>query len=1254
MFGINDVLEVIGKVNANCVEMDKLYSDNVKAYENELASVKKSTEELKASMQDNLKKYCENNFAPVRKKLLDIVELMRKDYKDEAAAALSKLRESEEDRLLSDSVIEDDDFEEVTSSGSSAALRPFNSDENDKPRELEDLKKKFYQLVDKINGYIDTLNAFDFDEAVPPVTVKFPTGDAESFETSYMSKDASGKKTEVKHQHYYDDQHKRATEIKEVMDRKVLSKWASTICNTCVNAVRCLDDIEICYKTQFDIASFDKFMDSQSKLWLSETKARLDSAYDNRFAQLFCNEDAGAIKRSFFTGLEKTGQEADVDPAVGSAVYGEHINIGDVKMLVDRDKNHLKYFAASPTLGKYMADGYLACPLILDLKEHGNVLINLPNDDYSQNAKDFINQLIIQFLLTFPANRINFCLVDIDNMMNFSQYKTLTKINSNILFNGIIRDDRQLADTIKDLERTMFTVEEERLSLNNVKDIYEYNAKFEANPQSVHLFVLVNYPSGIRDDTIKHISKIMKDGNKAGIFTIIINNKSCALQPGFKREDNAQFLALAEQCSVTINCDGSRFSLNIPSANEFVPKKDIKTDMLPGIIDMLKDAAESNRQKVIPLSQMFDNTDALRKKAKGIAPSEEVLDIPIGARGGEIQNLLLKTTGDGSAHAVVIGGTGSGKSNLLHTIIMSACYKYSPEELNLYLVDFKGGVEFKYYEANKDRAKQLPHIKLTGLTSDLEDGVSILNNLHKELRRREDEFRICRVEDIVQYRATGKSMPRLFVIIDEIQELFEQDERLGQKAIDILRELFKKGRAFGINILWASQNIPKSAPGLRDKVLSQIGNRISLRLNEPDDAIDVKIDPKVVRNLNRPEKGLGVINDIRYGNDSVEFRVAYAETSENRQKYSQMIIDKWKNVKGAYAQAPLYIVGDDDEPSPVLGNTVYTQVPSKKDIVSKAFEKYNVQLGQDYVTGQPFDMDIAIRSDKDNILVAGYDIEIIRDMMGYALLSTIVNQATNADCVSPRVKLYYANGEMINPKNSQDLFNVLHSDFGDMIETVSSPAQMKDCVKDLYKKYKERAAEADTSEYAKAYAPYFVVVHSLQRYADLFGENPNLQLSDTSKQATAAAPPTGNSMSDALSIFSSYNASRAAASDISSSSSGMPDSIHFTDAFRELLDRGGKYGVHFIMSIDNPLGIQAISKSVQEIKYKVFVKGIPTNVMAQVLGDYKVSSSLTNPKVALVAAQDEHTKIRVYRYDEAQDKKWYDALCKNYKELIKG
>lgn len=1205
MTDLSQIMNIIKKINSYCQEIDGLRVAINEHLVSETAEVQQSVTQLINSMAQKFNAFKVRHFGSIHKQIDALVDLLCQDYSSEYNAIKSK-QFTFSDRF----------------------------DENE---------RVLNERIGHLNGLIQQLNNVNFDTLVPPVKIEI---EGESFITYTNENRANAK-------HFNCD----SSKMSSINDPKPIKALAHEVFLCCIQIKQCVDALCGIYEKQFNITGYNSFVKSSARSWLDELKARLEAQYGRKFDELFIDEKAQAIPRSFFTQLEAEERAADVDFISGASKYNDSINIGNMMLLVESDQEHLDYIADSPTLSNYLKDGFLSAPLILNLKECGNILLNINEDSYSESTISFVNQLIMQFLVSFPANRITFCLIDIDNKMGFSQFKLMTKINTNILFNGIIRDDRQLENTIKDMEQTMYKVDDDILSYNSVEDIFEYNEKYEANPQNVHLFVLVNYPTGMRDDIAKRVIKIIQNGNKAGIFSIIINNAACQLAPGYKQTEHQQFIENASKSSITIDKKNEQFTLRLGIKNHFEPKPEteVSINSLGAVVDMLKESAEDNRQKVVPLTDMFKDADEAVKSRKGIAPSEAVLDIPIGKRGGETQNLLLKTTGDGSAHAVLIGGTGSGKSNLLHTIIMSACYKYSPEELNLYLVDFKGGVEFEFYEANKVRANQIPHIKLIGVTSDLEDGVSILYNLQKELRRREDEFRQCGVEDVVAYSKTiGKKKPRLFVIIDEIQELFEQDDRLGQKAIDILRELFKKGRAFGINILWASQNIPK-APGLKDKVLSQIGNRISLRLNEPDDALDIKIDPKVVKNLNRPEKGLGVINDIRYGNDSVEFRVAFAETSENRPVEVKKILDKWKDVSTSMTQEPLFIVGDDDEPSPMDGNTIFNYVPQDEDAVSKSFDSYYVQLGQDYVTGKPYDMPIALRENKTNILLAGYDIEILRDMMGYALLSIITNQMTNLDCVKEGTKIYYANGEMINPKNSNDLYNVIRNDFNHMIEPVSSTEQIVNCIKTVYKTYKQRSIESDSSEYANVYTPIFVVIHSLQRYTDLFTENPMLHVSEeneqtVAKQEIASGQPDKSKLAEALDLFGSANSSRATAT-ATTQKSKMPDVIYFSDAFKELLNRGGKFGIHFIISIDNPFAIQALKNEIPEIMYKVFVKGINSNVISQMLGDYKASNSINNPKVALVAMQDEKTKIRVYRYDDEQDQSWYKKLCANYSKL---
>ena len=1204
------IIDVIKKINAYCYEIDSLKAANFNQYQQEKSSIEKQALDIISDMQRKYQAFKSKHFDSIKNEVQSLLDLISQDYSDEVSSCSADVSE----------------------------FSSYTYDENE---------QKLFELINSLNGYIKRLNEVDFDDMVPPVQIEVI---GETFIT-YTANKSNAKHFDV-----------NSRAMNSIIDPKPIRKLVKELLPFCIKINACVDTLSLQYDKLFNINRFDSYVKSGAAAWLSELKAKLDTDFSTRFDQLFRNEKAKAVPRSFFEQLITDGMETDVDIATGSSDYREAINIGEIRLLVEQQAQHLGYIDDSPVLHKYLQNGYLSAPLILNLKNKGNIFLNIDEQNYSEATVQFVNQIIIQFLLAFPANRIAFCLIDIDNKMDFSKFKSLTRINNSILFNGIIRDDRQLENTIKDMEQTMYKIDEDFLSYNNVPDIFEYNRRFEANPQSVHLFVFVNYPSGMRDDTAKRVMKIIQNGNKSGIFSIIVNNKACTLSPGYKSAEYAQFIEYAEKASLVINKNGTCFNLNMGVKNHFEPKKGITLSVLPSIIEVLKNSAESNRQKVVPLTQMFSDTDAMAASQKGIPLSAQVLDIPIGARGGDIQTLCLKTTGDGSAHGVIIGGTGSGKSNLLHTIIMSACYKYSPEELNIYLLDLKEGVEFKYYEDNR-----LPHIKLLGvdLKEDLHSALAILKNLRQEVSRRGDLFKSHKISQIDQYVQDGKKLPRILVIIDEIQELFELDEKVGQEAILHLSELFKQGRAFGINILWASQNIP-NVPGLKDKVLSQIGNRISLRLNDPDDALDIKIDSKVVRNLNRPEKGLGVINDMRYGNDSIEFRVAYAEEGDNRKQYIEAIVEKWKPVTDSIPQEPLFIVGGDEEASPISNDTLYAVTPSTDDIISKAFESYPIQLGQDYVTGKPFEISLALRQNKMNLLLSGGDIEVVRDMMGYAMLSLILNQLTNADWYVDKTKIYYANGEMLNPKNSEDLFNVVRVDFGYMIENISSADRIANCIRDVYKLYKERILDPDNAIEAKRYAPCFVVIHSMQRYSELFAENPSLKLREVAVEekpvSTLNVTARSSSSESKASLFGAeayFAAANARPVDdehmvniTSYVQSKMPDKVFFSDAIKELLKNGGEVGVHFIISTDNPLGIPALKNSVSEsIDFKVFTKGVDSNAVSQLLGDYKVADSLKNPKVAMMAHQGDKMKFRVYRYEAAQDSVWYRAIYQKYSAL---
>src|SRR5213078_3668117 len=111
------------------------------------------------------------------------------------------------------------------------------------------------------------------------------------------------------------------------------------------------------------------------------------------------------------------------------------------------------------------------------------------------------------------------------------------------------------------------------------------------------------------------------------------------------------------------------------------------------------------------------------------------LQVPLGRSGATGRQMLELGLGT-SQHVLVAGKTGSGKSTLLHVLISQLAMFYSPSEVELYLVDFKKGVEFKAYAS-----LSLPHARVIAVESEREFGLSVLQRLDAELSSRGELYR---------------------------------------------------------------------------------------------------------------------------------------------------------------------------------------------------------------------------------------------------------------------------------------------------------------------------------------------------------------------------------------------------------------------------------------------------------------------------------------------------------------------------------
>ena len=125
-----------------------------------------------------------------------------------------------------------------------------------------------------------------------------------------------------------------------------------------------------------------------------------------------------------------------------------------------------------------------------------------------------------------------------------------------------------------------------------------------------------------------------------------------------------------------------------------------------------------------------------------------------------------------------------------------AALRYSPNEVEFYLIDFKKGVEFKTYATHA-----LPHARVIAIESEREFGLSVMQRLDQELKIRGDRFRELGVQDIGGYRDLADRdpklgpMPRILFIVDEFQEFFVADDKVAQEAGLLLDRIVRQGRA---------------------------------------------------------------------------------------------------------------------------------------------------------------------------------------------------------------------------------------------------------------------------------------------------------------------------------------------------------------------------------------------------------------------------------------------------------------------------
>lgn len=429
-----------------------------------------------------------------------------------------------------------------------------------------------------------------------------------------------------------------------------------------------------------------------------------------------------------------------------------------------------------------------------------------PKSLYIEHEKDgqFLREMLMRLLSSAPLVQLEVILVDalsLGGIFNLAR-RLLDKNNDFIYQKRILTESKEIEEALKHLYEYLKVNLQEKLA--GFRDFAHYNEKEKDRLPLKALFL--SGVDALSKDALYYFEKIMRFGSKNGVLSFVNlesekNNKSA--------EDLKRY---AEFFKDTTSFERFKY-LSVEVIND----QSIKSQHMKDFADKIK--AYYEKKKVVKR----ELKDLQRDKEFWTKSSQYEVSVPVG---WDINHKeVCFEIGNAQNHTLICDHSGSGKSNFLHVLIQNLAFYYAPNEVQLFLLDYKEGVEFNAYT----NPSPLEHARLVSVASSVSYGITFLKWLCDEMQKRADRFKQFNVKDLSDYRKHEK-MPRLIVVIDEFQVLFSDN---STKAVEgHLNTLLKKGRSYGVHLVLATQTM--RGTDINPSFKAQIANRIALPMDAED------------------------------------------------------------------------------------------------------------------------------------------------------------------------------------------------------------------------------------------------------------------------------------------------------------------------------------------------------------------------------------------------------------------------------------
>ncbi len=755
---------------------------------------------------------------------------------------------------------------------------------------------------------------------------------------------------------------------------------------------------------------------------------------------------------------------------------------------------------------------FVELPLTFDLRNSFNMFLNCPEEN-SKGMLDFTHHIIWSFLSFMPVTKVNMCIFDSEQRGNsIIPFLDFRKRSPETFDQKIYTSQEAMYERLQKINSQIDEFIQEKLG-NRYKDILDYNLNTPNRAEPITLLVLYDFPSGMDGRSIDLLTNILRNGNKCGVFTVICYNPNITFSRYESIDERIE--QILKYCVSVDYKDGHygllpyNLQINTPAQLTFSETDEFINDYV--------EKGETIKKQGLSFK------DILSKDLFSYDSSKS-MKIPVGVGDGD--SIVNITIGEGSSHhGLIAGATGSGKSTLLHTLIMSSMLHYSPDQLHLYLMDFKSGTEFKIYESVK-----LPHIQLLALDAMQEFGESILENLVAEMEHRGSLFKDAGQTSLKGYtQATGQPLPRILVIMDEFQILFNDstNRKVAMNCAELTKRIVTEGRAFGIHLLMATQSTKViSDLTLSHGTIEQMRIRIGLKCGENDARylFSDNNDTKALAMMKGPI-GTAVMNLDYTEQPNIGFRAAYCD--DETQKHYLDLISK------TYAEKPYTLQTFEGGRT-----TALVDYFENAHITNTSELPAQIHMGTLIKVAPPFAISID-KKKKHNLLVCGSNERMANTVSNNYIISALLNNNATVYC--------FDGDKLVGDDGSAEFYDTLGS-LCERFRVAQDRAEIIRFVNEVYQKYQ-------TWKKQNSDDMIFVVIKNLQ-FLDIVKSMFKGDIIDESEfvETVQDEPVTVNPMNpfaDVINMFDNKN---------------NGDDTSVGEKLLKMIHDGSGFGIHFVVT----------------------------------------------------------------------------------------